>query len=156
MFDAFQSTYETQNNIDLELQYIISNPMAFLAEMQGCTMYFQPSMTQEDSSDFVEAAVKEVNGHVDNAHWNVVPINSVTEYTDILTSVWSMQRKINIDTNEISKNKARLNVHRGKQTFGKNYFDTYTPVITWFVIRFIIICDIDLNCQIHQVDFIMA
>ena len=130
--------------------------MVFLDDMQEDTMYFHKAMAQGKSDGFVEAVVKEVNGHVDNAHWNVVPINSVTEYTDILTSVWSMQRKINIDTNEISKNKARLNVHRGKQTFGKNYFDTYTPVITWFVIRFIIICDIDLNCQIHQVDFIMA
>ena len=35
MFNAFQCTYETQNNLDLDLQDRMSNPMAFLSEMQG-------------------------------------------------------------------------------------------------------------------------
>ena len=68
MFNAFQSTFKTQHNIDLDLQDKMINPMKFLAEMQGDTMYFHQAMAQEDSGDFVEAVVKEVNGHVDNAH----------------------------------------------------------------------------------------
>ena len=76
------------------------------------------------------AVVKEVNGHVDNSHWKLVTIDSVPEDTDILPSVCSMQRKINLVTNDITKYKARLNVHGGRQTFGEKYFDTYTPVVT--------------------------
>ena len=57
--------------------------------------------------DFVETVVKEVNGHVDNAHWKLVPIESVIEDTDILPFVWSMQRKRNLITNDITKYKAR-------------------------------------------------
>ena len=53
-------------------------------------MYFHQSMAQEDSGGFVEAVVKEVNGHIDNAHWKLVPTESVPEDTDILPSVWSM------------------------------------------------------------------
>ena len=113
--------------------------MAFLAEIQVYTMYFHQTMDQEDSGDFVEAVVKEVNCHVDNAHWKLVLIESVPEDTDILSYVWSMQRKRNLVTNEITKYKARLNVHGGKQTFGENYFDTYAPVVTWFAIRLLII-----------------
>ena len=45
------------------------NPMSFLAEMQGDTMYFHQAMAQEDSVDFVEVVVKEVNGHVDNSQF---------------------------------------------------------------------------------------
>ena len=156
MFNAFQSTFETQLDRDLDLQDKMRNPMSFLAEMQGDTLYFHQAMAQEDSGDFVEAVVKEVNGHVDNSHWKLVPIESVPEDTDILPSVCSMQRKINIVTNEITKYKARLNVHGGKQTFGENYFDTYAPVVTWFAIRILIICAIVLNWQLRQVDFIMA
>ena len=89
--------------------------------------------------------VKEVNGHVDNSHWKLVPIESAPEDTDILPSVWSMQRKRNLVTNEITKYKARLNVHGGKQTFRENYFDTNAPVVTWFAIRLLIICAIVLN-----------
>ena len=113
-------------------------------------------MDQEDSGDFVEAVMKEVNGHVDNAYWKLVPIESVPEDTDILPSVWYMQIKRNLVTNEITKYNARLNVQGGKQTFGDKYFDTYTPVVTWFAIRLLIICAIFLNWKPHHVDFIMA
>ena len=119
--------------------------MVFLAEMQGDTMYFHQAISQEDSGDFVEAVLKEVNGHVDNAHWKLVPIESVPEDTDTLPSMWSMRRKRNLVTNEITKYKARLNVHGGKQTFGENYFHTYAPVVTWFAIMLLIICAIVLN-----------
>ena len=67
-----------------------------------------------------------------------------------------MRRKRNLVKNEITKYKARLNVHRGKQTFRENYFDTYAPVVTWFAIRIMIICAIVLNWQLCRVDFIMA
>ena len=59
MFNDFQSTFETQHDLDLELQDKMRNPMSFLAEMQGDTMYFQ-AMAQEDSGDFVEAVVHTV------------------------------------------------------------------------------------------------
>ena len=114
MFNASQSTYETQLNLDLELQNKMSNPMAFLADMQGDMMYFHQSMAQEDSGDFLEAVVKEVNGHIGNALWKLSPMKSVPEDTNILPSLWSTQSNINIVTNEITKYKARLNVHRGK------------------------------------------
>ena len=156
MFNAFQSNFETQHDIDIELQYRMSNPMAFLSEIQGDTMYFYQEISQEDSGDFVEEMVKEVNGHVNNAHWKLFPIAYVPEDIDILPSVWSIRRKRNIVTNEISKYKARLNLHGGKQTFGENYFNTYTPVFTWFTIRLLIICAIVLNWQLRQVDLIMA
>ena len=103
MFNAFQSTYDTQNDLELDLQDIMSNPMEFLYDMQGDTLYFHQYMAQEDSGDFVEAVVKEVNGEIENAHWKLVPINSVPDDTNILPSVWYMQRKRNIVTNEITK-----------------------------------------------------
>ena len=74
MFNAFQSTFETQHDLDLELQDKMRNPMSFLAEMQGDTMYLNQVMAQEDSGGFVEAVAKEVNGHVDNSYWKLVPI----------------------------------------------------------------------------------
>ena len=73
--------------------------------------------------------MKEVNGHVDKSHWKIVPIESVPEDTYILPSVWSMQRKSNLVTNDITKYKSRLNVHGGKQTFGEKYL-THTPQLS--------------------------
>ena len=79
MFNAFQSIFETQHDLYLDLQDKMRNPMSFLAEMQGDTMYFHQAMAQEDSGDFVEAVVKEVHGHVDNSRWKLVPLKSVPE-----------------------------------------------------------------------------
>jgi hypothetical protein len=41
--------------------------------------------------------------------------------------------------NKVKSHKARLNLHGGKQVYGMNYFETYTPVVTWFAIRLMII-----------------
>ena len=98
MFNAFHSTYETQHNLDLELQDRMRNPVAFLAEIQGDTMNFYQVIYQKDSGDFVEAVVKDVNVHVDNAHCKLVPIYSVPEDNHILSSVWYMQRNRNLVT----------------------------------------------------------
>ena len=46
MFNAFQSTFETQHDLDLDIQDKMINPMSFLAEMQGDTMYLHQAMAQ--------------------------------------------------------------------------------------------------------------
>ena len=58
MFNVFQSTYDTQHDIDLDLQDRMSNPMELLADIQGDMMYFHQAMDQEDSGDYLEAVVK--------------------------------------------------------------------------------------------------
>jgi hypothetical protein len=67
-----------------------------------------------------------------------------------------MRRKRNLTTNEITKHKARLNLHGGKQVFGMNYFETYAPVVTWFAIRLMLIIAIFLVLALRQVDFVQA
>jgi hypothetical protein len=58
--------------------------------------------------------------------------------------------------NKSKKYKARLNLHGGKQVFGLNYYETYAPVVTWFLIRLLIVIGIIFCWALHQVDFIMA
>jgi hypothetical protein len=48
-----------------------------------------------------------------------------------------------------------LNLHGGKQVYGMNYFEAYTPVV-WFAIRFMMIFGIIFCWAILQVDFVMA
>ena len=59
-------------------------------------------------------------------------------------------------TGEITKHKARLNLHGGKQELGMTYYDTYAPVVTWFAIRLMIVFGILLSWSLRQVDFMMA
>lgn len=148
--------YEQAHDDHLELQERMRHPIAFHAEMMGDIMYYHQAMRQNDADKFTDAVIKEVNGHVDMGNWNLIKRNEVPDPEFILPSVWAMRRKRNLTTNEITKYKARLNIHGGKQTYGVNYFDTYAPVVTWFAIRLIIIFAVSLKYCLKQVDFVMA
>ncbi len=140
----------------LELQEHMQNPIAFHAKMMGDIMNYHQALQQPDAKQFANTVVKEVNGHVDNKHWELVKQEEVPEDAQVVPFVWSMRRKCNLTTNKITKHKARLNLHGGKQVFGMNYFETYAPVVTWFAIRLVIVMGIIFNWALHQVDFIMA
>ena len=104
-------------------------------------------MQQEDSDQFVNAVVKEINCHVDNKSWKFVNIEDCPNDAEIISSVWAMRRKRNLDTNEITKYKARLNIHGRKPTLWINYWETYVTVVAWFAIR-LIVCTMVLDWQL--------
>ncbi len=106
----------------------------------GDILYLQQVLRQSDAKEFVQAVFKEVNGHVDCNNWTLKKRRTkVPEDVQIIPSVWLMQRKHDLTTNEIKSHKARLNLHDGKQIYGMNYYETYPPVVTWFAIRLMII-----------------
>ena len=75
---------------------------------------------------------------------------------EVVPSVWAIQRKWDLTTGKVTKHKARLNLHCGKQEFGTNNYKTYAPVVTWFAIRLLIVFGILIDWALHQVDFVMA
>ncbi len=141
---AHQSTIDETNedlfyDTHLELQERMRNPIAFHPEMMGDILYLQQALRQHDANEFVQAVVKEVNGHVDCKNWTLKKRSKVPEDVQIVPSAWSMQCKRDLTMNKIKSHKARLNLHGGKQIYGMNYFKTYAPVVTWFAIRLMII-----------------
>eukprot|EP00957_Ditylum_brightwellii_P075243 5717824-Ditylum_brightwellii.AAC.1 len=72
-------------------------------------------MSAHDQLDFVGAIVKEINGHTEKNHWELVPLREVPKGIDILDSVWAFKQKRNIKTREVYKHKAWLNIHGGQQ-----------------------------------------
>jgi hypothetical protein len=158
---AHQSTIDKTNedlfhDAHLELQERMLNPIAFHAEMMGDILYLQQVLRQHDAKEFVQAVVKEVNGHVDCKNWPLKKRSKVPEDIQIAPSVWSMRCKRDLTTNKIKSHKARLNLHGGKQIYGMNYFKTYAPVVTWFAIRLLIIFGIIFCWALRQADFVMA
>jgi hypothetical protein len=85
--------YDPLHNSHLDLQDRMRHPIVFLAEMMGDVIYLHQVLRQPDSREFVEAVIKEVNGHVDNNHWKLIPRTEVPE-----PSVWAMQRKQDLTT----------------------------------------------------------
>ena len=151
------NTYEDLfHDVHLQLQEHMRNPIAFHAEMMGDIMYLQQVLKQPDAKEFVQAVIKEVNRNVDSINWTLQKQSHVPEDVQIVPSVWSLQCKCDLTTNKVKSHKARLNLHGGKQVYGMNYFETYTPIVTWFAIRLMIIFGIIFCWAPQQVDFVMA
>ena len=131
--------YDRAHDLHLLLQDRMRHPIAFLAEMMGDVMHLHQALRQPNACQFVDSVVKEINGYVDRKHWVVTPRSEVPKDTDVLPSVWAVRRKHNLTTGKITKHKARLNLHGGKQEFGMTYYDTYAPVVTWFAIQLLIV-----------------
>ena len=69
---AFQSPFEADHDLNLELEEKMHNPVAFAAEMRGDIMYFHQAMQYEDSDQVVDSVVEEINGHVYHKSWELV------------------------------------------------------------------------------------
>ena len=124
--------------------------------MMGDIMYLQQVLRQHNSKEFVQAAVKEVNGHVDCKNLVLKKRSKVPDDIQIVPSVWLMRCKCDLTTNKIKPHKARLNLHGGNQIYGMNYSETDAPGVTWFTIRLMIIFGIIFCWALCQVDFVMA
>ncbi len=111
----------------LQLQEQMRNPITVHAEMMGDIMYLQQVLKQPDAKEFVQAFIKEVNGHVDSNNWMLPKQSKVPEDVQIVLSVWSLRRKRDLTTNKVKSHKARLSQHGRKQVYRMNYFETSTP-----------------------------
>eukprot|EP00957_Ditylum_brightwellii_P096125 7323441-Ditylum_brightwellii.AAC.1 len=58
-----------ENTIELEMD----DPIAFVAKHDPDTLYFYQAFKQLDAPQFVEAKVKEINGHIERGHWQLIP-----------------------------------------------------------------------------------
>jgi hypothetical protein len=73
---ASQATMGDRNedlfhNAHLQLQEQMRNPIASHEEMMGEIMYLQQALKQPDAKEFVQAVIKEVNGHMDSNNWTL-------------------------------------------------------------------------------------
>ncbi len=142
---------------DYEVQTAAEDPIAFAASKSDPdTLNFKDAMNAQDSAAFKKAMLKECDAHTDNEHWEVWAKADVPPEQDILPAVWAFKRKRRIDTREVYKYKARLNIHGGMQKHGVNYWETYSPVVNWFSIRLCLILTLLFRWKTRQIDFVLA
>ena len=79
-------------------------------------------MGQHNSEYFVNAIIKEFNDRLEREHCSLISKSKVTD---------------RVKVREIIKYKARLNIHRGKQQHGVNYFEKNPPIVDWWAIKLI-------------------
>jgi hypothetical protein len=103
------------------------------------TLNFNDAMKSDDAANFKKVMIQEANAHSELGHWEVWLKADVPSDQDILPSVWAFRQKQRINTRAVYKHKARLNLHGGMQMHDTNYCETYSPVVSWFLIRLCLI-----------------
>jgi len=147
-----ESTADSYTNND----NICNMDFLMMSAIVGEVMHLHQALKQLDKEEFLKAMVQEISMHQKRKHWKVVPIKEVPENIKILDSIWAIRRKRKICTGEISKYKARLNVHGGQQEFGIKNWETYAPVVMWTTIRLIITLAKVNGWYSRQLDFVLA
>eukprot|EP00957_Ditylum_brightwellii_P122357 9331467-Ditylum_brightwellii.AAC.1 len=56
----------------------------------------------------------------------------------------------------LAKYKARLCCHGGQQQWGVNFYETYTPVVSWAAVKAMVIMSKLHNLHTRSIDFILA
>eukprot|EP00957_Ditylum_brightwellii_P043575 3303228-Ditylum_brightwellii.AAC.1 len=66
------------------MKELLEDLIAFNASSDPDTLYYHQSMAAPDREEFRTAIVTEVNGHIDNDHWEFIPISQVPKGAEIL------------------------------------------------------------------------
>ena len=72
-----------------------------------------------------------------------------------IMGVWSMKCKRN-PVREVIKYKVCFCMHGGQTKEGVHYTNTFSPVVTWMTICFLLILSLVHNWHTHQIDFVLA
>ena len=72
-----------------------------------------------------------------------------------LMMIWSFKRKRDPEGN-VTKHKARLCCHGGQQQWGVNYWNTYSPLVSWSFIRILMTLSNIHHLHTKSVDFVQA
>jgi hypothetical protein len=150
---AIPVSWEVFHDGGYDIQDEMEDPIAFSASSSPDVMYYEHAMKEPDSGKFEQAMIDEVEAHIKNGHWAIIPRPEVPKGTKVLPSVWAMKPTRRIATNEPYKWKARLNLHGGNR---KTASITERPVIAWSTIQLCLILTLLNGWSCRQVDFEMA
>ena len=129
---------------------------SYLTEISSNEVFtFQQAMKQDDRLDFVAAMEKEIDDHESRGHWHIVHRSTLPANAKPIKAIWSFKQKRRPD-GSLLKHKARLCAHGGMQTWGDNYWETYSPVVNMMSVRLLL-----LIAKIHKldskaIDFVLA
>lgn len=108
-----------------------------------------------DSSAFIQAQTPEIRGLEKMNVFQYCSISELPPRAKLLSSIWSYWCKRR-PTGELLKYKARLCVDGSQQLYGRDFWETYAPVVTWSTVRLILLLSTVLNLKSRQVDYTQA
>jgi hypothetical protein len=108
-----------------------------------------------DKDYFIKVQVPEIRGLENMKVFEYFPINQLPKNAKLLSSIWSYRHKRR-PNGELLKYKSRLCVDGSQQLLGRDYWETYAPVVQWSTVRLILLLSTILNLKSRQVDYTHA
>ena len=131
-------------------------PFAYMAEtQQNGTYTLKEMLKQSDRRDFAKAMEKEIQDHMDNGHWTMLPRAKMKPRMKTILAIWLLKRKCRPDDSVI-KHKARLCAHGGMTQWGVNYWETFSTVVNWVSSRFFLTLAIIHKLSAECIDFTLG
>jgi len=143
------SQYESQLNplptaphifstyIDLPVVYTESSLSAYLAVNNKEDTLTQSQMLRtHDMEKFISSQIPEIRGLKAMCVFAYKTIETLPTCARLLSSIWSYRRKWK-PNGKLQKHKARICVVGSQQALGRDYWETYAPVVSWSTVRLV-------------------
>jgi hypothetical protein len=113
-------------------------------------------MKDPGRDEFIKAIVKEINDHIVNTHWELVPRSDVPSGKKNIDYVWAIRRKRDIKTQKVLKYKAVLNVHVRQHAYDVHFFEIYYHVATCVSVCLMTTLEWLMNRHAIQCNFVIT
>jgi hypothetical protein len=142
--------------IEIPIIYTESGIQALLAMDNKNDTLKQSQMSKaSDSTTFIASQIPEIRGLEKMDVFQYLPISALPSEARLLSSIWSYRRKRK-PNGDLVKHKVRICVNGSQQDQGRDYWDTYAPVVSWSTIHLVLLLASIANLQSHQVDYTQA
>lgn len=123
-----------------------------IKEVESDPLDVKEALSRSDAGDWKAAMKEEIDALIENNTWELteLPFNK-----QAIKSKWVFKIKYNPD-GTISKYKARLVVKGCSQKQGIDYQETFSPVVRYSTLRFLIALAVKLALKIDQMDAVSA
>ena len=99
---------------------------------------------------------KKLTDQMRNRNYSFVRRDKIPKNATLLSSVWQMRRKRDIETRKVKKYKARLNIDGSRMKPGIDYDLTHAPVASWTSVRLLLALTAVHNWHTTQIDYVLA
>lgn len=139
-----------------------TSPFAFSTTLaDNDTLNLTQARKADDWPLFIEAMIKEMTGHEkeNDPHSILTRVRDMKLINGVrpipVNAVWAFKHKRD-PLGNITKYKARLNVHGGQTKDDLHYWDTYAPVVQWLTVRIVLILSLLENLYSRSIDFVLV
>ena len=116
---------------------------------------YHQAFKQNDWCDFVTVMENEILDHEGRGHWDLVKCSTIPAGTKVIKAIWSFKHKRFLD-GHLNKHNARLCAHGGMQQWGKNYWETFLPVVNMISAKLLHVIAKIHGLESKSIDFVLA